>query len=359
VSNIRSLDAALLRVPFATARGGSGASEVEVVRVLIGDDDGVVGSGFTYALGGGGAAVHRLIESTLREWVLGSHLSAWPQTWRQVWTRTHRLGRGVAVPALSALDIAVWDLRAQAQGLPLYRLLGAEHQWLPAYGSGRATNAMSVDELLAGTQAYLDEGYRAVKLRVGGRSVEEEAARVWAIREHFGPDLRIMVDCNERLDYPDALWLGRRLSDLAVYWLEEPLVADDVAGHRRLAQKLDLSIAAGEHLMGRFEFAAYLQAGAASVLQPDAALVGGVTEWMRIATVAETFGVTVTPHLLPELHVHVGLAAGSCSYIEHFPLLDDLFTESLSAVDGVMTAPDRAGHGILWDEAAVRRFTVS
>lgn len=359
MSGLRSLDAALLRVPLGAARGGSGATEVEVVRVVLADDDGVVGTGFTYALGGGGAAVLRLIESTYRDWLLGSDLLAWPQTWQQLWARTHRLGRGVAVPALSAVDIAVWDLKAQALRLPLYRVLGAEHERLPAYGSGRATNAMTVDELLAGTQSYLDEGYRAVKLRVGTRPVEEEAARVWAVREHFGPDLRIMVDCNERLDYPQALWLGRRLSDLAVFWLEEPLIADDVAGHRRLAEKLDLSIAAGEHLMGRFEFASYLRTGAASVLQPDAALVGGVTEWMRIATIAEAFGATVTPHLLPELHIHMCLAARSCSYVEHFPLLDDLFGESLAAVDGMMSAPDRPGHGIVWNEDAIRRFTVS
>jgi L-alanine-DL-glutamate epimerase-like enolase superfamily enzyme len=329
------------------------------VRVLVDDDDGAAGSGFTYALGGGGAAVLSLICSTLRESVLGNDLLAWPRTWQQLWDRTHRLGRGVAVPALSAIDIAVWDLRARAQGLPLYHLLGAEHERLPVYGSGRATNAMTVEELIAGTQAYLDEGYRAVKLRVGTRPVEEEAARVWAIREHFGAELRIMVDCNERLDYPQALWLGRRLSDLAVYWLEEPLIADDILGHRRLGDKLDLAIAAGEHLIGRFEFAAYLRDSAASVLQPDAALVGGVTEWMRIATAADAFGATVSPHLLPELHIHLALAARSCSYVEHFPLIDDLLGESLVAIDGMMTAPERPGHGIAWDEAAIRRFTVS
>jgi L-alanine-DL-glutamate epimerase-like enolase superfamily enzyme len=359
MGNLTRLETALLKVPLGEPRGGSGSTEVEVVQVTLGDEDGRTGTGFTYALGGGGSSVLAMIDSTFGPQVLGSEILAWQQTWEQLWSRTHRLGRGVAVPALSALDIALWDLRARAAEMPLYRLLGAERERVPVYGSGRATNSMTVEELIAGTQAYLDEGYRAVKLRVGTRPVEEEAARVWAIRDHFGSDLRIMVDCNEWLDYPQALWLGRRLSDLGVYWLEEPLVSDDLDGHRRLAEKLDLSIAVGEHLQGRFEFAAYMREGAASILQPDAPLVGGVTEWMRIATTADAMGATITPHLLPELHIHLCLAARSCIYIEHFPLLDDLFGELLVAEGGTMAAPDRPGHGIIWDAAAVERFTVA
>lgn len=358
MSAFAALDAELLRVPLGAARGGSGATEVEVVRVTLTDTDGATGTGFTYALTGGGASVLAMVRDTLRELVVGTADAAWPRTWQLIWDRTHRLGRGVALPALSAIDIAVWDLRARVAGLPLYRLLGAERESVPVYGSGRATNAMSVDELVAGTRSYLDEGYTAVKLRVGTRPVEEEAARVWAIRDRFGPDLRIMVDCNERLDYAQALWLGRRLSDLAVYWLEEPLISDDREGHRRLADKLDLAIAVGEHLQGRFEFADWLRAGAASIVQPDAPLVGGISEWLRIATTAEALGATVTPHFLPELHIHLCLAAKSCTYVEHFPLLDDLFEESLVAVDGAMRAPDRPGHGIRWDEAAVARYAV-
>ncbi len=129
---------------------------------------------------------------------------------------------------------------------------------------------MTVAQLIAGARAYAEEGYRAVKLRVGARPPEEDLARVRAVREAVGDSLRLLVDCNERLDFATALWLGARLEGLGVYWLEEPLPAHDLQGHATLARQLRVAIAAGEHLQGRFEFAAYVEERAASVLMPDA-----------------------------------------------------------------------------------------
>ncbi|HZV74213.1 MAG TPA: mandelate racemase/muconate lactonizing enzyme family protein [Conexibacter sp.] len=359
MTSIAALDARLLRVPLGAARGGSGATQLDVVLVTLTDSDGCAGTGFTYALTGGAEAVLTMVEATFREPVVGSSTADWDRTWERLRAATHRIGRGVSLPALSALDIAVWDLRAHAAELPLHRLLGSRRDAIPVYGSGRATNAMSVEELVAGTQSYLDEGYRAVKLRVGTRPVEEEVARMAAVREAVGPQARLMVDCNERLDYASAVRLGAELAQLGFHWLEEPLPAGDLAGHARLAAQLDVAIAAGEHLQGRHDFAAYLRSGAASVLQPDAPLAGGITETMRIATVAEALGATISPHFLPELHVHVCLAAASATYVEHFPLLDDLLAETLVAEDGLMRAPERPGHGIAWDPDALERFEVA
>jgi L-alanine-DL-glutamate epimerase-like enolase superfamily enzyme len=358
-ATIRKVESRLVRVPLGAARGGSGATEVELVLTTVSDEDGRTGTGFTYALTGGGAAVRVMVETVVRDAALGTDTGAWLQTWDRVRALTHRLGRGVALPALSAVDIAVWDLRARGEQLPLYRLLGPYRDAVDAYGSGRATHAMSVDELIAGSRAYVDEGYRAVKLRVGVRPLHDDLARVAAVREALGDEIGIMVDANERLTYPDALWLGKRLADRGVLWLEEPLPSDDVAGHARLAAKLDMAIAVGEHLQGRHEFAEYLRQGAASIVQPDAPLVGGVTEWCRIAGVADALGAVVTPHFLPELHIHLCLAARSCTYVEHFPLIDEVLAETLLPADGRMRAPDRPGHGILWDEDALARYEVT
>jgi L-alanine-DL-glutamate epimerase-like enolase superfamily enzyme len=358
-TTLERLDTRLVRVPLGAARGGSGATEVELVIVTVHDGDGATGTGFSYALTGGGHALRAMVDTVVRDAAVGTDLRAWEGTWERVRGLTHRLGRGVALPALSAADIAVWDMRAHREQLPLHRLLGSCRESVEAYGSGRATHRMSTEELVAGSLAYVEEGYRAVKLRAGALGLPEDVARIAAVREAVGDRIAIMVDANERLSYADALWLGRRLARLDVLWLEEPLPSADVEGHARLAAGLDLAIAVGEHLQGRHEFADYLRRGAASIVQPDAPLVGGVTEWCRIAVVAEALGATVTPHFLPELHIHLCLATPACTYVEHFPLIDGVLRETLQAEDGRMRAPDRPGHGMLWDPEALDRHEVS
>jgi L-alanine-DL-glutamate epimerase-like enolase superfamily enzyme len=337
------------RIPLGTGRGGSGATTVDLLLVTVADDEGATGTGFTYVLTGGADGVHALLTGTVRAHTLGCDLDTWPRCWQRIWDITHRLGRGFALPALSALDIAVWDLRARRAGLPLFRFLGVHHDEVDVYGSGRATHAMSIEQLVEGTWSYLAEGYTAVKLRVGARRAEDDLARVAAVREAVGDGVRIMVDCNERLDLPTARWLGGRLAGLGVFWLEEPLRSDDVAGHASLSAALPIPIAVGEHLHGRFEFAAYLHQRAASVLQPDVPLTGGITEWLRISSVAEVFGATLSPHFLPELHIHLAAAVPNCPYVEHFPLIDDVLRETLRVKDGRAAPPERPGHGMLWN----------
>jgi L-alanine-DL-glutamate epimerase-like enolase superfamily enzyme len=350
---ITSVSTTWSRVPLGAGRGGSGATKVDLLLVTVTDDEGAIGTGFTYALTGGADGVHALLTGTVRDQVLGTQPDHWPQVWQRIWDDTHRLGRGLAVPALSAVDIAVWDLRARRANLPLFRFLGAHHDDVEVYGSGRATHAMSVEQLIDGTRSYVDEGYHAVKLRIGARRAEEDVERVRAVREAVGDGVRIMIDCNERLDLPTAHWVGARLADVGVYWLEEPLRSDDVAGHASLAAGVAVPVAVGEHLHGRFEFAAYLRAGAASVLQPDVPLTGGVTEWLRISAIAEAFGAVLSPHFLPELHVHLAAAVPNCTYIEHFPLIDDVLLETLPIKNGRVAPPERPGHGMLWNHDAL------
>jgi L-alanine-DL-glutamate epimerase-like enolase superfamily enzyme len=357
-TQITTLDTALLQVPTGTKWTGFGVTELEVVHVTFTDSDGVTGTGFTYSISGGAVAMRTLVEGLIGQATIGSELEGWERRWHALWARTHRLGRGVAVPALSAVDIAIWDLRARRAGLPLYRLLGAYRDQVPAYRSLDRMAGMSLEELVEAATAHVAEGFAAIKLFCGARPLDEELDRVAAVREAVGAGVRIMVDTNERLDQPDVLWFGRQLAAHDVYWLEEPLVADDIAGHARLAQRLAVPIAAGEHLIGRFEFAEYLRQGAAAVVQPDLPLTGGISEGLRIATLAEAHGAALCPHFLPELHIHLVAAAKAGKYVECFPLLDDLLQEPLQVSGGVVRPPDRPGHGILWSTEALERYRV-
>lgn len=355
---ITGLDVLRAAVPLGPGRGGSGATSVDLFVVSITTDDGATGSGFTYSISGAGEGVDALLRQTVTDTVVGTRLAAWPRTASALWNCGQRIARGFLLAAISSVDIAVHDLLARRADQPLFEFLGAHSDHVPVYGSGRSTHAMTVDELVDGSMQYVAEGYRAIKLRVGAKPAEEDVQRVRAVRAAVGDEVRIMVDANERLDLPTAMWLSRQLDGLGIYWFEEPLRSDDLAGHARLAA-MGLPIAVGEHLHGRHEFAHYLQRNAASVLMPDVPLAGGVSEWLRISAIAEAFGAVVTPHFLPELHIHLAAAVSNCPYIEHFPLIDDMLLETLDICDGVAQVPLRPGHGMLWNHDALDRCRVA
>ncbi|MFG3662548.1 mandelate racemase/muconate lactonizing enzyme family protein [Streptomyces sp. NPDC047706] len=346
----------LVTLPLGAARGGSGATQLQLAIVTLTDTDGATGTGYTYALGPGMAATAALLEEHHLPAVVGLPLHDWDRAWYQMREATHRLGTGISLLATSAVDIAVWDLRAVRAQLPLYRLLGAQREEVPVYGSGRATHAMSTDELVAGSLSYIEEGYSAVKLRVGVHPPAQDIARVAAVREALGEQATIMVDANERLDLPTAQWMAPRLADLAVAWFEEPVPSRHPHAHRILAGGHTPPLAVGEHLLGLSAYTAFTTS--APVWMPDAPLTGGVSEFRRIDALAEAHGASVTPHFLPELHVHLVAAGRATTWLEHFPLLDDLLAQTLPVKDGRAAPPERPGHGMLWDHERLAAHTV-
>lgn len=355
---IARVDATLLAVPLDPMLRAYGSDQVSVVLVTVADADGRVGTGFTYTLGLGASVVRSMVTDVLAPLVTATSVAAWADTAAGAARRTRRLGRAVFAPALSALDIAVWDLRGIGAGLPLYRLLGREATAVAMYGSGRSGNGLTTAQLVDGSVAYVAEGYRGVKLRVGARTVAEDLARVSAVRAAIGDQVPLMVDCNEQLDRATAVPLAQGLARLGACWIEEPFPAEDVAAHADLAGRVDIPIATGEHLVGRHEFAGYLHARAAALLQPDAALTGGITETLHIAALAAEHRRPIAFHSLPELHVHLAMGDPNVSYVEHFPILDPLLAAPLAPVDGQVTAPDTPGHGIAWDPEALAAYAV-
>ncbi len=349
----------LVVVPLGSARGGSGATQLQVVHLTVTDADGASGTGYTYSLGAGCEASYATLQQVHAPGLVGSHVLDWPMVRRRLAGATSRVGPEAGLAAISAMDIAVWDLKSRRAGLPLHRLLGTQQERLPAYGSGRATHAMTTDELVDGSLKYVQEGYRAIKLRAGVLGTDQDVARVSAVRDAVGAGVAIMVDCNERLDLASAQRMANMLAPLDILWLEEPVPAADLAGHAALAKRTPIPLAVGEHLRQLEQFTAFASTRIAAVLQPDAPLMGGVTDWMRVSTMAEAHGVSMSPHFLPELHVHLAAASRSTTWLEHFPLLDDLLGEVLMPSDGLFAPPDRDGHGIIWDPASIEHHTVA
>jgi L-alanine-DL-glutamate epimerase-like enolase superfamily enzyme len=356
---IGAVRAAVLDVPVGADLRAYGPDHVSVVFVEMVDASGRTGTGFTYTFGPGCVPVKSMVDDVIAPLVQGSSLSEWEQTYRQLQLATRRIGRHVFVPAISAVDIAAWDLRGLRAGIPLYRLLEGVEREVSIYGSGRSANALSLAQLTAGTESYVGEGYPAVKLRVGSRPLDEDLARIGAIRNTVGDQVALMIDCNERLDLSGAIWLSDRVADFDVRWIEEPLPAENVQAYATLASRSRTPVATGEHLASSEEFEQYALANAAAVFQPDAALAGGITGCLQICRLAGTHGVPVSLHSLPELHVQIAMADRNVCYVEHFPILDQIMTTRLAPTNGRVSAPARPGHGIVWDRDAIAAHTVA
>jgi L-alanine-DL-glutamate epimerase-like enolase superfamily enzyme len=275
--------------------------------------------------------------------------------------------RGAVLRAMSAVDIALWDLLARTVGLPLYQLLGAHRDSVPAYASGGYyRNEDPIAAIAEEMQRYISLGFSDVKMKVGGAPLEVDVRRVQAAREVIGPHRRLALDANNGYrNVPEAIRAARAFQPFDPWWFEEPLSPDNIAGHAELASQIDIPVATGEIHQTRWDFRELLERRAAAILQPDAGVIGGISEWLKVAHAAATFDVPVAPHWHADLHVHLAAAATNCTTVEYFVLEEDIYnferllTERLQPHDGQIPLPQRPGLGLMLDDEAIARYTVS
>jgi L-alanine-DL-glutamate epimerase-like enolase superfamily enzyme len=262
--------------------------------------------------------------------------------------------------ALAPLDIAVWDAGGKTLGQPLHRLLGGHRDRVPTYASDGLWYSLSPAELAASAKRHVVDGFPAVKLRMGREATPQaEVRRIEAVRAAVGPDPRIMVDINETWSPAQARRGGRALQEAGIAWLEDPIHHLDVAGLADLRRRLDVPIAAGEHLYYLEAFRGLLQARAVDVLILDLARVGGVTPWRKIAALAHAHRVPVCGHVVPEIHVHLVAAVPNGHLVEYVPRSAGILAAMPRVERGELVAPSGPGLGLALDEAAVRRHQVA
>jgi len=325
-------------------------------------DAGITGTGWTYTLGMGGSAIREIINSYLAPILIGSDPHDVERIWNRCWHELHANGSGgFTTLAIAPIDIALYDILAKKADVPLYKLLGGFRDSIPAYGSGINMH-LDGDPLLEHMNEYIERGFRAVKMKIGRENPEEDVERVASVRKLIGPNIKLLLDANQKWTSGDAIRRLAMLEPYDIFWLEEPILADDIPGHSRLRQSARTSIALGETLFTRYQFADYIRADAVDIVQADLPRVGGFTEWMKIAKLAESHHLPVAPHFCMELSVH-----GLCA-VPNGLILEDVQGGSLTELgllaepyvvkDGVAVPPERAGHGILFDEKALATYEV-
>ena len=332
--------------------------ETPIVRITCAD--GAQGTGYTYTIGTGGSSVVALLRDHLAPLLVGEDAAEVERLWKRLFFHTHATAVGAITSlALAAIDTALWDLRCRRAGLPLWQMAGGAQRAVPVYTTEGGWLHHPPQQLVDETLAAKAQGFRGAKLKVGKPAIGEDVRRLDAVRAAVGGDFELMVDANQAWTVPEALRRAHAYSALQLAWLEEPLPAEDLGGHVELAARATMPIAVGESLYHPAHFREYLERGACSIVQVDCARIGGITPWLKVAHLAETFNVPVCPHFLMELHVSLAAAVPNGAWVEYIPQLDAITTSRLAMADGCAIPPAAPGLGIDWDHAAIDRLAVA
>jgi L-alanine-DL-glutamate epimerase-like enolase superfamily enzyme len=326
-------------------------------------DEGITGLG----TGISNAAIRAVIDPTLKNLLIGEDPFAIERLWERMFWRVRGYGRkGVAFCAISAVDIALWDLKAKALGVPLFRLLGPYRDHVPIYGSGGWTN-LNEAELIAEQTDYIERlGVRSVKMKVAkdfGRAEREDVRRLAAVRKAVGDDIEILIDANNGYYAKQAIAMAREFEQQRVGWFEEPVLADDIDGLAAVARATSIPVATGEHEYTKYGFKDLIARGGADIVQPDVGRVGGVTEWMKVAHLAHAFNLPVAPHAFQLVHLHLACATPNLRIVEYLGVSEQgdriWYTEFPQPKDGWWAPyPDRPGLGLELNPASVEQYQI-
>lgn len=338
----------LLSVPFTDPpkTGFLTLDKIDLLVVEVETSGGVIGTGHLHPLAPGMQTLQMCVEEILKPLLIGEPVADVERLWQKMWHATFIQGRmGLSVMAMSALDVALWDAHGRTVGKPLWELWGGRPDPIPVYGSG-CFRGLGHDGMIEKAERFVAEGFKAIKMQVAHVFThDEDVANVRDMRAALGDDIEIMVDVNQGWQVEEAIEVGRRLDDYGITWLEEPVMADDFDGYHRIAEAIKTPVVGGENHFTHHDLKPFFASRQIPILQPDI-MRGGYCELRVIADHAHQAGLTIAPHMFPELSSHLNASIPNPSWLEYMGWYDHLFVQPVLPDHGMLIPPDRPGHGM-------------
>ena len=344
--------------PLAGGPAVAGATR-DFVALQVGTDAGIEGIGVTF-FGGALTGALRAAVDALGALAVGEDPLRIEAIVGKLRAAAGNCGPGgIFTLALSAIDIALWDIKGKALNQPLSKLVGGCRERVPTYASGALMRTFTLEHVANAGQKLVANGFRQMKMQLalpGDTSPEREVERARVIREAVGESTDLMCDINQRWDVRQAISIGKRVEQFHLFWFEDVVAHDDYPGMARVADALDTPVAGGEYVYGAVPFRHMLEARSVDIVMIDLVRAGGITQWLKIAGMAEAYNLPVVSHLLPEIHVHLIAAIPHGLTVEYMPWSARLFEEVPVPVKGELTVPDKPGLGLKFDQAALKRY---
>ena len=334
-----------------------------ISAVKVETDEGVTGLGLSGGVQGA-EEIGASILNYLKQVVIGQDPFDTERIWDDMWQPKLVGRRGITTRVISGIDIALWDIKGKVANRPVYKLLGGFTNKVPVYiAGGYYEEGKGLEELATETEESVSMGARAIKMKIGGATINEDVERVRIVRQAAGPDVKVMVDANCAYRYYEAIEIAKKMEKYDIFWFEEPVNPDDYQGYKLISQATTIPIATGENEYTRYGFRDLIENRCAAIIQPDALIMGGITEFMKVAALAQAHDLPIAPHGNQDVHVHLVSAIPNGLILEYYrgstdPMAGKTFKGGLEVKDEHVSPPERPGMGIELNEEALAQYRV-